>query len=415
MKDIIFYQPSYTFGGAELLFIRCAKFLAQTNTYNVSYIDYYDGILHTQLKDEHNIFFICYKEKLKLKPSSLIVIELAKITEVESTFSTPEDFFYLFWSIHPDSIVGKIIISQRFRHFHTMKEKQKREVGEILKELSNRRIISYMDYNNYYASSNTFKFNVKYPSFIPIPIDERDIIRKPELIEHIITKDRVITFMWIGRLDRDKVNTLCSFINELEYFNQIRTVKLLVVGTGKRVQQIKSHLKKVHYEIELLGKVTGKELLKIIDEQADIGIGMGTSVLDFAKRGKPAIVQGFLHKIYKPNLLHDYVSVDELDGYDLVSPGYRNTYGKTFTSIVMVILESYNKTIRKGIIHIEENHTISATGSRLIEVIESVLTSDKKETYFKVSYLSDIFSRKRWPLTTLLLRTLSNLSKRKHI
>ncbi len=407
MNNVYFCYPSKTIGGAELLFFRCANYLAKNKEMVIFYIDYIDGYCW-RLMDDESINKVEYDDKpLSILPNSVVIVPLSTLTCLDRYIKNVNEIKLLFWSISPQNLTRKIDIYKE-KLFCLNKEKRK-IVGTRLKKLTEQGVIRYMDYSNYYNCSKVFLFNTSQVDYLPIFVDDFNLITKDTYNRN---KSK-ITFLWLGRLDVDKYFTVVTFINELEDLSHTTPVRLIIIGKGSVENKIKEKAKKCSIEIIFAGIKTGKELFNIIDVESDIGLAMGTSALDIAKRCKPVIVEGFLKKEYEHGQINDYLCLNELQYYDVVSPGYYDSQkGRCFKETFNNILKDYDEFSQKCFMHVYLNHMMSSVGAKLEESIYNL--NYDKSSYDSICYINMIIKNNLfWKIKNYLIKFKNKLQNEK--
>lgn len=392
MREIAFCYPSRVAGGAEFLFVKCANYLAQTGQYRISYIDYDDGFGYNLLKANTLIEHVPYEkgQRVSLREDTIVITPLNYISSLEFFFSSPQSLKYLIWSINPYNLVSAINLH---RHkFFTIGKKKRTEIGKKLKELSERGIIRYMDYNNYYWNSTVFNFSINQKYFLPISVDDFSI---PTITSRSFD-DNSISFLWLGRLDIDKYNTVLTLLNELDILADKYKVTLYIVGSGKKEKELRDCSRQNNAKIIFTGPLFGAELNDLIANKIDIGFAMGTSALDIAKLGKPVIVEGVLDYPYNAGEQKDYVLLSEIENYDVVSPGYyRNDFNRDFKSLVDYIIINYDECAIACAEYVNKNHSMTSVGRQLEQALETVGAMPSNVVYDIIRDVSrDINSRK---------------------
>ena len=140
VNNIMFMMPSDHLGGAQLLFIRCARELSEH--YNVFYVDYRDGISHTILENE--VRFVDYMDggRVTVPDNTLVIYPLGNIVDIKQKFLfDKKNVTFLLWAIHPNGFT---------RHYYMKKMVlldivTKKKLCKCVKRLSEMRIIQYMD------------------------------------------------------------------------------------------------------------------------------------------------------------------------------------------------------------------------------------------------------------------------------
>lgn len=384
---IVFYYPSRNIGGAQLLFIRCARYLVKTGQYSVSYIDYNDGYAKRIMSHEE-VDFIDYEsygdaidiaDAFVILPFSFMGLKYKRIKpEGRTTF--------LLWVIQP----GLMMMNTRFFGIEMMTSKEKRIVSEVLSSLSHRGVVKYMDYECYHSQSTGLYFTAVDVDYLPIPIENERVLSMQNFTPKPL-KAETLTFLWLSRLDLDKEPTLLTVFNELEAMKSQYKIKLFVVGDGSRAQRIKQKAKKYSYEIEFTGVITGEALDEFIDTKMDIGVAMGTAALEIAKRGKPVIIKGFMPEPSAAGVLDDYICLNETYGFSLGTPAIQSPSQMTFKDKVNAIINSYESHSMDELKYVNENHTLDKVGKKLEDSISVISKLDTREINDKIATLESFF------------------------
>ena len=390
--DVVFCYPSRVIGGAELLLVKSALYLAGKENYTIYYIDYNDGFGIGQLKGNNKINHIVFEKgnQVIIPEGSLVFTPLSYLPLIENIINNAEKSKYFFWSLSPFNIIYYINL---YKHkFFSLGLRKRNEIGRFLSYLSDRGIVRYMEYNNYYWSSTTFHYISQELNFLPIFIDDFEKCK----IKSLDFSKKYLSFLWLGRIDNDKYNTIRTFINELEGISKLYKIKLYLVGNGNREIYLRKNCKNSPIEVIFMGKMVGDELKELIINHVDIGLAHGTSALDIAKYGKPVIVEGALEKPYNAGVIKDYVLISETKNYDVTSPGYyKNEEIHLFKDLISEILANYVKYAQKDQDHVYKYHTISNVGKDLEHALKIADNNSNTFTYKNIHDLSTIINKRR--------------------
>ena len=387
---IYFYCPSYKIGGEQLLFIRCAHYLLDHSNLQVYYIDYPDGYAQEHLSDRVIRVSVHTVDLDTIPRGSLLVIALSYIDKFYDIFPvTPPDFRVLFWSLQPSNLTGKVLIRNRY---NLMGPFMRRRFRELIQSLCSKGIISFMDYNNYYTVHKAFGVRIAEPVYLPVPINDRDIRVLSDIPFKIGSRDK-LTILWMSRLDVYKKNTLMTIMNELEEAHKDFPLLLYIVGDGDSESEIKQYASYKSFPIRFLGRMQGDELNRFIDDNVDIGIGMGTSGLEIAKRGKPVIMKSFLSKVYDAGSVKDYIFLHQEYGYSLGSPDFPIDGQSVFMDKFREVLMNYSKVAQADYEYTLKKHSLSTTGDLLLKVTS--LSPMSSADFDMVRHIGELVKRHR--------------------
>lgn len=372
---VYFFYPSKVVGGAEFLFLNIANKLSETSKYDISFIDYLHGFTENKLLESINRLEYVENEKIIIPHNTVVIVQLNQISKLNKYFEFQGNYYPLFWGINPNNLVGiikphgKTITTKKFRT----------NCGSLISDLIVSGNIIFMDSANQIALEKVFNFKHVQSEYVPVPIDEKRIKKdwKPSDI-----RSSVIRFAWLGRLDFDKVPTLETFMNEIEDFNKTQKSSLTIIGIGSEfdyVNKIKTHYS---YEVNCVGALLGKELDAFIDDNVDIGIAMGTSILEFSKRGVPVILKGFMNKALNSGACKDFLILNEIEGYSLGSMDgieLGNPFESSFKSKAQNIIADYKAISQKCYDYVRYNHTIENSSSLFSKAIDRLLVGNNLE------------------------------------
>lgn len=388
INNVVFDFPSRSLGGTQFLYMRCAMYLAEKSNYKIWYIDYSDGFVCNKIKNT-SVNIIDYKEDEKtIIPShSVVVIQLNWIDKIYERNLIDDTSTVLLWAITPASLTCKIFV----KGFRFLTGSECRDIGKNLRALSSSGVINYMDYENYLTNANCFNYSIDKVAFLPIFINDNQIIDEESLPKYDL--DNYIKFAWLGRLDKDKVPTLITYMNELESIPEDKF--LYIIGSGECVEQVLKISKSYHYQIEFVGPKIDNELDGFIDNNVDVGLAMGTSALEFAKRGKPVIIHGFMGKPCKSGVIDNYVFGHQMHKYTPSTPQEYVEGQSLFSEKIKMLHEDYELICASDYEYIRKNHTCHQCCQQLVNSIDNLSYTDYNVTYASISEITRIFGKAR--------------------
>ena len=369
IKNVFFYCPSKKIGGEQQLYIRCAKYLVTHTDAKVFYVDYTDGYAQEVLSEKVIRIDKSHLSTYKFEEDTLFIIALSYIDKYFELFNVndlPQGFRFLFWSLQPYNLTGKILIRNKY---NLLLPWQKKQFRDILYPLCNSGIIRIMDYNNYYTLHQVFGLNLNEIDYLPVPIDD-DYIRNAESFSFSRTCTDKMSFLWLSRIDHDKKHTLMTVVNELNIVNRSHPCRLYIVGDGNALEEIGRYASDKEVEIIFVGRCFGGNLNSLIDTKVDVGVGMGTSGLEIAKRGKPVIMKKVMKKTCEAGVVNDYIFLHQEYGYSLGSPDFYVEGQSYFASKVEELLSDYSTCAKKDYEYTKKCHSIETTGQLLKRVME---------------------------------------------
>lgn len=218
----------------------------------------------------------------------LVVLPTSEIASYESFRKHIECDNVLIWCMGSRALSGAF-------YSHTSKNKIIKLYGALigvyvnffLRSLLSHGAIIFTDEVGFYSEFNGLGGSRDISELIyPIPIS----------VQNKKNVKRFDNFVWVGRIDDDfKIYPLLRLVSDFEASRKNGIVAndsiLKIIGDGNAVHVLKRHIAVENIEnVELLGSMPHAELKSYIYEHADLLVGMGTSVLEGASFGVPALI-----------------------------------------------------------------------------------------------------------------------------
>ncbi|MCP3130337.1 hypothetical protein [Shewanella sp. KJ2020] len=372
IRSIAFYYPSYTLGGAELLF--CRMSLALSKLYSVYLIDYKDGLL-SNFAMNNGINFIQYKEDDILNVD-LLVLPPNLMMDLYDNYFFSDNLKVLFWSIHPLNIesvfplhslvVNKSYKSRRlfYKCLLPYSYDKFRKVVKIIDECG---AYIHMDYTNYSSAVNLFNLELC-KKYLPIPVIGLDnSIHKVR-----VNTKRRFCFAWLGRVADLKVNSILHIYNDLVNLSKALNIDLhyVIVGNGPQLKDVISKCTSTdRLLVEFIGEVAAADLDNFLTENVDVLIAMGTSVLEGGKLSIPTLIVDVFFDIVPSN--YRYTWLYQTIDYSLGTYVYENFISRDGVTL-REVFEEADLTL-EGIKCKEytlNSHDIDLISKRLIDYSE---------------------------------------------
>lgn len=366
LKNVVFYYPSKRIGGAQLLFHRCADWLTKISELTVFYVDYEDGYIKNHNQNE-NIIFVDNK-KLIIPAESVVIMPLTFLLRCNGFFNLEDVQLtkYLFWSIHPLNLTAAFLIKDRFVLPYLFKiQARKRLVSLIDKGL-----IRFMDYQNYHSLCSSFCIPEQDIVYLPIPFgDGKGIVQRP-IINGYSSEKKELSFLWLSRLMPDKLSLILTLFDELDLLETDRSIVLHIVGDGDCEEVVAKESLNHKYKTILHGRVSGDDLDSLIDT-IDIGVAVGTSALEIAKRCKPVIVgvackRDEKNRKISNNAQKQYILLSQQIGFTVGAPVAYTPGQKPFANLVQDIISAYDSKAYDCWNYIQQKHSIDKVGEFLL-------------------------------------------------
>lgn len=326
MREITICYPSKKIGGAQLLFARVAKELIKRE-YKIVIIDYKDGFINSYLSNQ-SFTFIEYSDKIILQNKTTFLVALDFWIKLRNRFDLNNETKFIFWDLHPLNLIATFNFSRIYLPLPTNVIRILITIIEPFRRKKIRKFlccgivnggIKFMSIRNYYENKFFFnlKFNDREIDFLPISIPES----KTRNVKKV--KSDMLNIAFISRFDKEKTRTFISFIRELEHNlkrNEAISKKIClhIIGEGEKEVLLRNILKSSSLEYRFLGRLSGENLDEYLIENINLGIGMGTTAIEFSKIRIPFIL---LPGAVKENLFQKsnlkYMFFHESAGYQV--------------------------------------------------------------------------------------------------
>ena len=301
-NSIIFLYPSKVVGGAELLFIKIAKYLSNSGR-DVYYVDYIDGFARKELLGS-NVKFIDFDndKPVTIDFEATIISAVFHLNDLNKFVNITNDKVKLFfWCIHPFNIfflIKKIVRpskrSFKLGHYYAriFRRKQLAKMQILLRGLISLKSLYFMDYMNLYANEYMFDLKIPKKDYLQVIFDKNHIPNNsPDLINNFINA------AWIGRLDVDKISALENVLDELLTAYPEKEINFHIISSQNLFD--KSHTAQKKYKnINIIhsGVLLNEDLHEYLRSNVDILFAMGTSTFEGARQKIPTILLDFSYK-----------------------------------------------------------------------------------------------------------------------
>lgn len=289
--SIVFFYPSRTIGGAQLLFVRMANELSKLENLNVIVIDYIDGFLRANVSESVVVLDWVEGSDYKIEGSVYVISPLSMVMDTDAIIKIDQNKGrYLYWCIHPENTIDILRGSFRLRKYFTNIDtllklinfnKYCKVRSKLRAELLNNAIL-FMDGENKRRTLEFYGLQYDKNMFVPVPVASD--IKKIDLSS--FKKGKVI---WVGRLSEDKIHSLLYVLKMLNEIT-LPMCEVHVVGDGP-CRDLIDKRSYPHVNITLHGFVDNNSLPKLIlMNEIGLAVGMGTSILETSAMGLPSLL-----------------------------------------------------------------------------------------------------------------------------
>jgi hypothetical protein len=372
-NTIVFYYPSKIVGGAEFLFIRLARFLAEDLNNTIYYVDYRDGFARKELV-ETNVKFLDYSDEVKtfIDLEGTLVTPLSNFYRITDFLDIKSDHLkMMFWCLHPYNIIHVLPIGGKLERF-SMKlikfmlkylySKNYTVFKNILTEFNHFNSINFMDCMNLNFNESVFDINFN-KLYLPIFTTTKNREAGSALVN-----EHEINIAVLGRLSKDKVYPIINVLDNVYSENLGKKVNFHIIGEGDFKYLIDENKYKDKVNIIWAGTMIHDELSDYLTTKADILFAMGTSALDGASLAVPTILLD-LSTVKMENTKFKWIfeSLDFCVGFKY--PEYSKMNKTLFRDIVQAIYRHNEKSSLslKCLDYFNANHSLEFVAQKFQE------------------------------------------------
>ena len=273
ISRIYFFGRCYCRGGGTTFFFNLIDYLLEYTDIKIGVIDFPDGIMTRTAKkfySNEDIDYINNNEIFwNLEDNSCIVTPTDRIGLIKKVRAQNVRILGYFWN---NDTAWNILFENSVM----------KKLGNLLKKTNS---VSFMDYGNYIYACKSFNqnFNKNY-----IPLFYYPDVKT--LLKHIV-KPNEINLVWLGRISGPKTSEIVNIIENFDKYQTNKKKIFHIIGNGLDEAIIKSLAERYKNNIDFrfTGLLVGQELADYLVKNADVGIAMGMSALNFAAFKIPLI------------------------------------------------------------------------------------------------------------------------------
>lgn len=294
-KRIYFLFPVYLVGGGETYVCRMIEYLLAYTDIKIGIIDFSDGMLSRTCKkffSKEDIHYVDYNQGTwMLNDDSIIFAGADHLGCIKPLTGKNIRIQIDVW----EAVFGWDILFEK---------KTKKAVAKLLKENNG---TSFIDIGCYLAACKQLKQEFKQiymPLFYYTPKAKYYAKIRP---------DNEINLVWLGRFAGSKLYALYNIIDNFANYKTSKKKIFHLIGNGPLEDDIKNYAKKHGQDIKFIftGVLTGKDLTRYLQENADVGVAMGTSTLNIGALSIPVIMAP---QSVKPITVDKFLWLSDMEG-----------------------------------------------------------------------------------------------------
>ncbi len=298
-----FFFPYRDVSGVPVLFSRMARFLAESLGSPVRVVDYPDGHQSRVLASVPGIELIPFADgvPVSIRGDSVLVMQGIVPSTIRRELAPSPTTRVLFWTLHPMNWIQTLLpieagVDFQIRHpranrwaLSVLLPRQRANLAAFLKDLDNAGALRFMDGTTLDSTAERLGIQFADPRMLPVPVDTAGTRGRWEWVG----KEGVLRVAWLGRLADFKLPTLLHLMERLDrWATETETeVELHVIGEGPEANQLSAAIPPRRFmTVHRVGRLTGAALDEYLLSRVDLLAAMGTSALEGARLGIPAIL-----------------------------------------------------------------------------------------------------------------------------
>lgn len=354
MRKIILYFPYCGIGGVSLLFQRLSNCLVGLR--QVFLVDFHDGFMGKSVPE--GVELVNFDAVTHYPRDAVLVVQSLSPWNIRDADKFDDDTRVLFWNLHPLNFYPYVFSLHSTNRWKALVAKlllplsvfRRRKLAKIVKYLSARNALVFMDGENYERTSAFFPGSIIQKRLLPI----LSPAGKPSCKE----LERELQCCWIGRIVDFKVHILLHLLGRLDEATSIAgPIHMTVVGDGESLEHLMAEAAAYkNIKLTFVANVPPDQLDDFIGNRVDVLFAMGTSALEGASRSVPTILLDYSY--YPIKGLYRFKYIFEAADYSLAELIQEERHMEPVSTIGDILLEirANNGAIRQSCYNYWQKH-----------------------------------------------------------
>lgn len=327
--EVTFFLPTepgmQELGGAQLLFLQVAEYVAKNYNFKVNFIDSDQGRIANKLKSV-NLIYYNKNQEINLHGKHLLISSLVNLRKIAKFIKLEKSSKIFLWNLGTSDyncnlglmgLYSRVPLNLRKKAINFFEYRTKRKLEELMLLLVEKNAVAFMSGKNFIFLNKYITIKAK-PLYLPVGIN--DTIDKNAIYQNRnASKDeKVLNLGWLGRFA--KTNTLLLIMDSLEDLgNNNGVFHIIGWGTEKEKNILQNYASQKGIKVKIIEGLYDEELNDYLIQNIDLGVAMGLSLLNFASLKIPVIATEQFHKKKQIKGVLLYKWFYELKNFDLAT------------------------------------------------------------------------------------------------
>lgn len=371
--------PYRDVGGIPLLFLRLAAELGKRGA-DVSLVDYEDGYMARRL-DPRTMKLVTYPlaGSVAIPADTTLVLQAMTPWSIFPRLAPARATRLLFWNCHPFNLVPTFPGIRRFMMgseragvwtLRTLLRPWRARMQCFVRLLLERESLVFMDRTNVRTTERQLGLRVARPHMLAIPAESSD--GRPHAPLDVAAHG--LRVAWVGRIVDFKFHPLLHAMQRLDALQPTlgARVSLLIIGAGDYESQLREAAARMpRLDVRFQGEVEPAELKRLLAEDVDLLLAMGTSALEGARLGVPTLLLDLSYRAIEPATRIGWLH--ENDGYSLADVAAPCTVAEADAALaarLRELLADPRRVSEAARAYFNEHHDIAAIATQLLGYVE---------------------------------------------
>lgn len=400
----VFHFPYRGVGGVPVLFLRIAEYITNTYATPCYVVDYCDGFMAKNKKNPL-IQLIPFEdgESFSVPDYSILILQSDLPWGIPQNIKTKNTKIF-FWNCYPFNLIptfpspikelmsSNLLITKLI--LNTLLLPSKIKTINFLKQLEEKKALTFMDGPNLEITEYSLGTMVKNPQFLPIFIRK---IEESATQKNLNTDKNGVCFSWVGRVADFKIHILNRVLQDcFNIAEKTKTkIEFLIVGSGNQAHLLFKEQNE-YFTITSIPYLAEEELNQTLKSKVDCLFAMGTSALEGAKLKVPTILLDFSYGEVKEGYKYNFLFESKKFSLGDIISAKNFSRGHEIQEILKLIKEKREELAKNCLDYFLSHHELENNMGLFIEQSKSSIL-DYNEMIANIDMAKPFFYR-AWAL-----------------